>query len=182
MRDNLASKLLGCRMDYFESELMPGKMMFRCERLSATIQVGTCAGMWKEGNGGGAAPERLMRCRGCAVGAGHAGEGDASGHALRGTATCARCERSEFRLIGGNVCVSCRNREYEWVKGKNAKGGAPVRHPKLERGVVRYVVGGVVKRLARDRVTGTSELVVELLRDSPKRVLFGFGIGGRYGS
>jgi hypothetical protein len=144
--------------------------------------VKTCAGMWGEANKANAVPERLMRCRGCVVGARHAGAGDVNGHPLRGTGVCARCERSEFRLIGGNVCVSCRNREYEWVKGKNAKGSAPVRHPKLERGVVRYVVDGVARKLARDRVTGVSELVVELLRDSPKRVMFGFGIGGKYGS
>lgn len=165
-------------VDYFENPLLPGRKMFRCERLSASLQVSACAGMWTEANAAGAVPERLFRCRQCPLGAQHAGVGDANMSALRGTPICSRCHRTDLRLIGGNVCVSCTNRQYEWIKGRNAKGKAPVKHPDLVRRTVRYVAGGEVKVLSRPLTASTDELVVELLRDSPKRVVIARAWGG----
>jgi hypothetical protein len=165
-------------VDYFESELMPGQPMFRCDRLSASIRVVSCVGMWAEANSQGGVPERLFRCRACPVGAQHSGEGDASYHRLRGVSICARCHRTDLRLIGGNVCVGCKNREYEWVKGKNAKGQFPKLHPVLAKRRVVYAVGGEVRVLVRELTAGTDELVVELLRDSTRRVVMGLGRGG----
>jgi hypothetical protein len=78
-------------------------------------------------------------------------------------------------LIGGNVCVGCKNREYECLKGRNAKGKAPVKHPPLGRRSVRYVENGVVKVLVRSTSVSTDELVVELLRDSRSKVMLGRG-------
>lgn len=98
---------------------------------------------------------------------------------LRGTTICCRCHRTDLRLIGGNVCVSCQNRAYEWTKGRNAKGKAPVKHPPLVRRSVRYVCDGQVRVLARALTASADELVVELLRDSAKRVVIGRGcVGG----
>ena len=166
-------------VEYFENPLLPGKPMFRCDRLSASLQVASCAGMWNEANAGGHPPERLFRCLQCPLGAEHAGVGDANMSPLRGTTICSRCHRTDLRLIGGNVCVSCQNRAYEWLKGKNAKGKAPVKHPPLVRRSVRYVCGGEVRVLARNLTASSDELVVELLRDSPKRVVIGRGcVGG----
>lgn len=166
-------------VEYFESPLLPGRRMFRCERLSASLQVSACSAMWVEANAAGATPERLFRCRQCPLGAEHAGVGDANMSPLRGSGICSRCHRSDLRLIGGNVCVACKNREYEWLKGRNAKGSRPVKHPPLNRRVVRYVAGGEVRVLARPHTTSADELVVELLRDSAKRVLIGRSGGGR---
>lgn len=166
---------------YFESELMPGKPMFRCDRLMASLRVVSCAEMWREANAAGPMPERLFRCRGCSVGAAHAGEADASCHWLRGVPICARCTRTDLRLIGGNICVSCQNRQYEWVKGKNAKGQYPRLHPALARRRCVAVVGGVTRVVVRELTVGMEELVVELLRDSSRAVVFGLGVGGVYG-
>lgn len=169
-------------VSYFDSDLLPGRPMFRCEKLSASLQVSRCSAMWADANGKGPPPERVERCRGCAVGAAHAGAVDPSGHRLRASGACSRCHRTDLRLIGGNVCVSCQNREYEWVKGRNAKGKFPALHPPLDRRRVTALVGGKVKVVARERTTATLELVVELLRDSPDRVVFGMGRGRVYGA
>lgn len=168
-------------VNYFESELMPGKPMFRCDRLAASLRVASCAEMWREANASGQMPERLFRCRACPIGAAHAGESDASYHRLRGLTICSRCHRTDLRLIGGNVCVGCKNREYEWVKGKNAKGQFPKLHPVLARRRCTVLVGGSVRVLVRELTTATDELVVELLRDSGRAVVFGFGVGVVYG-
>lgn len=168
-------------VSYFESDLMPGRPMFRCDRLSASLQVSRCESMWREANGPGSCPERVQRCRACPVGAAHAGEVDASYHRLRGLTICSRCHRTDLRLIGGNICVGCKNREYEWVKGKNAKGQFPKLHPVLERRRCLVAVGGSVRVLERELTTAMDELVVETLRDSGRAVVFGFGLGVVYG-
>ena len=166
-------------VEYFENPLLPGKPMFRCERLTASLQVASCVGMWTEANAAGAPPERLFRCVKCPLGAKHAGVGDANMSPLRGATICSRCHRTDLRLIGGNVCVSCQNRSYEWQKGRNAKGKAPVKHPVLVRRSVRYVCDGQVRVLVRALTASADELVVELLRDSTKRVVIGRGcVGG----
>lgn len=165
-------------VDYFENPLLPGRKMFRCERLSASLQVSACSGMWQEANQKGAVPERLFRCRQCPLGATHAGVGDANMSPFRGAPICSRCHRTGMRLIRGNICVSCQNRAYEWVKGANAKGKAPVRHPALVRRAVRVMAGGEVSTVARALTASMDELVVELLRDSPKRVMIGRAGGG----
>ena len=163
---------------YFENPLLPGKAMFRCEKLSASLQVSVCAGMWEQANGAGSCVERLARCKQCVVGAGHAGADDVNMSPLRGSATCSRCHRTDLRLIGGNVCVGCKNREYEWINGRNARGKPPETHPVLERRCVRYSVGGEVKTLSRAHTASSGELVVELMRDQGKRVLLGRAVVG----
>lgn len=167
---------------YFESELLPGKPMLRCDRMSASLQVTRCASMWVEANESRVSPERVGRCQGCAIGAAHAGAKDPNYHRLRGSPTCARCQRTGLRLIGGNVCVSCKNREYEWGKGRNARGRFPVMHPDLARRQIVVLAGGVVRVVARELTAGTMELVVEVLRDSPDRVVFGLGRGRVHGA
>jgi hypothetical protein len=168
-------------IEYFESELLPGRPMFRCSRLAASLQVSRCASMWTEANGR-QAPERLERCRGCAIGAGHAGAENPAYHRLRGSTTCARCHRKDLRLIGGNLCVSCKNREYEWVNGRNRRGKFPMLHPAMARRRVTVLTGGRVRGVGRELTTSSLELVVELLRDSPDRVVFGLGRGRVYGA
>lgn len=163
-------------VEYFEFPEMPGKRAFKCEALRATLQVEACKGMWAQANTKGA-PERLHKCRQCPIGALHVGVSDAAMNALRGTATCSRCHRTDMRLIGGNICVCCMNRQYEWVKGKNGRGKFPVTHPPLAKRVARYVVAGQVKTITRQLTASMDELTIELLRDSDKRVVFGWGRG-----
>lgn len=158
--------------EYFELPELPGRQMFRCVKRQATLQVEACSGMWRSANERGA-PERLDQCRNCPLGAKHAGVGEISLSPLRGASICARCHTGTTRLIRKHLCVSCVNREYEYRKGRNARGTAPVTHPPLLALEIRYLAGDRPARLAIDAVSPT-ELVVAALRDSSKQVTFGF--------
>ncbi len=159
--------------EYFEHPLMPGKPMFRCDRTAASLRVEACGQMWGQANGQHP-PERLWKCRGCHLGAKHAGAEDAALNPIRGTTTCVRCERADMRLIHGLVCVSCANRAYEWRKGKNARGMPPKTHPPLVKVAIRYQTQGQTQTLERE-ATQARELVLELLKDCETRVVFGLG-------
>jgi hypothetical protein len=163
-------------IEYFEVPEMPGKRMFTCTAMRASLRVDACKEMWAKANAKDA-PERLHKCKQCPIGAMHVGVVDQAMNRVRGSATCSRCHRTDMRLIGGNICVCCKNREYEWVKGKNGRGKFPVTHPMLNKRVVRYVVAGEVRVLTRVLTASMDELTVELLRDCDKRVVFGLGRG-----
>lgn len=159
---------------YSENPLTPGRIYFDCDRLKAKLCVDTCSGMWRSANLEGH-PEREA-CKRCPIGAEHAGELFASTSHLAGTLTCARCHTPAGRLIGRMHCVSCKNREYEFVKGRNAKGSPPVKLACLARRSVRYVAGGKPCSLTLSRALDQDELIVATLRDSKHTVRFGFGV------
>lgn len=159
-------------IEYFEIPELPGQKMFRCEKRKASIRLTLCATMWTEGNRK-SCDDRYWLCRGCSIGAQHAGVGDATMSPLYATPICGRCGSGATRLIGGHLCVSCYNRSREWIKGRNARGNAPITHPDLHRIAIRYLAGGKPKTLARDHVVSSAELVVAALRDEPKQVTFG---------
>jgi len=160
------------RIDYFEIPEMPGKPMFRCEKRRASLLASSCKSMWQEGNRK-VCDDRFLLCRGCQIGAIHAGVGDATLSPLYATPTCARCGTGGMRLIGGHICVSCYNRSAEYKKGRNARGSAPINHPILYRIAIRYMAGGQVKTKTRDDAASSLELIVGALRDEPKQVTFG---------
>lgn len=158
-------------IEYFEMPEVPGSKMFRCAPLMATMSVNACSLRWRGASNKGA-PERLDRCRNCRVGARHAGASDASLSPLHGMSICGRCHSGATRLIRGHLCVSCYNREREYVKGRNARGKAPKLHPMLHHLAIRYRAGAVVKLLTMPHVVNTTELVIAALRDEPKQVTF----------
>lgn len=157
---------------YFTIEAAPGQQFFRCEPQRATLSTNSCAGMWREGNHMGL--EKRATCKRCEIGAMHAGEALASLSPLKGSLTCARCHRPALRLIHGHVCVSCKNREYELVKGCNAKGTRPVKLRALEPRRIWFIAGTVLTHLAMPRTIDRAELIVAALRDSSDRVRFAF--------
>lgn len=159
-------------VEYFSQPAVPGKAYFRCERYRATLSTESCAGMWRESNHDGL--EHRDRCRCCALGAEHAGEAGANLAALKGTLTCGRCHRPAMRLIKGHLCVSCKNREYEWIKGRNAKGSRPVHMTPLSPRRLYFREGEATRTLSMPLVADIDELIVAALRDSGKRVQFAF--------
>lgn len=163
--------MLAQKIAYFEMTELPGKLMFVCEKRKASLQVSACIEMWSCGHVKGS-PERFWACRGCTLGAQHAGASEATLSPLYATSICGRCEGTGARLIHGHICVSCYNRELEHRKGKNAKGNRPVMHPDLFRVSLRYATGGRVKVKSLERATGPHELVVAALRDEPEQVTF----------
>lgn len=156
-------------VDYVDQPAVPGTPHFRCDRLRAVLAVPRCASMWRQD---GATEGRA--CNHCSIGAEHAGLKDPNPSPLFGSKTCARCHRLKTRLIGKMLCVSCKNREYELLKGSNAKGTLPVKLQSLDRRRVTYFAGERVHTLVIDRSLDQDELIVAVLRDSPHRVAFGF--------
>jgi hypothetical protein len=140
--------------------------------MHATISVPQCATMWRAANGLNS--ELRRQCRGCALGADHAGERDANLSDIHNVKICARCRREAPRLIWGNICVSCRNREYEFLRGYNARGTPLTKLKALEPRQVRYIEGGAVRVRRSALSASVDELVVGTLRDAARRVMFGF--------
>ncbi|MEX3934834.1 hypothetical protein AB4Y32_24105 [Paraburkholderia phymatum] len=180
-------------VEYFEIDLMPGRRFFRCEPLRASISTDECERRWRAGNmlaevtaekraglGGSIdadfaqteASTRCLVCKGCGLGARHAGVPDANPSLLRGQSVCARCHRGATRLIGRRICISCYNRQRELFVGKNSKGTKPVKLAALDRRQITYVTAGEVKTLALERSADMDELVVSVLRDEPHSVRF----------
>lgn len=157
--------------EYFEIPELPGKRMFNCDRRRAMLQVERCSAMWEAAQVKDAS-ERYLLCRGCQLGAKHAGVTEATLSPLFASTICGRCHGTGARLICSHLCVSCYNRELEYVKGRTRRGRAPQNHPTLHRVSVRYAAGGKVKVRTMGRATGTSELVVAVLRDEPKQATF----------
>ena len=172
-------------MDYFTIEAAPGKRFFRCEAMRASLSIEACASMWRKtnhGDGGSPFPARPA-CRRCPLGAQHAGEAQASMSPVFGSGICARCHNGGLRLIGGMICVSCKNREYELARGANYRGKPPRRlagmPSRLARRAIRFMVGGHARDLEAQRTLDADELVVAALRDSRDRVRFGFHVEPR---
>lgn len=89
--------------------------LFTCPRHAGdlTITPATCAQMYRRGKR--AEPwDACARCRGCEIGAKHAGEIIVAEPAMR---ECLRCGRKARRLIGNRLCLSCYNRERELITG-----------------------------------------------------------------
>lgn len=136
----------------YREDVVPGKRHFECEKIRGTLDTGTCANRWL-----GAKKDReavrFMACRGCVIGEIHAtgvdplkalriaGERTIVGSPDEGR-RCTRCGRGGSRIVGGTLCVSCWNREREFVKKCNAKGKAPVNFAPLADRQVGIMVEG----------------------------------------
>jgi hypothetical protein len=153
----------------------PGRF-FRCQPYHATLSTTACANRWHTAQRAtGMAAARLERCRTCPIGAAHAGEVVTYFSPLYGRPICTRCGRgSERRMIlRGTLCISCVNRQYEFIRGKNAKGHPP--KIKLDRRTVRYAIGGAgVETLTVEHSAVLTEVMLTVLRKTRGGVSFGF--------
>ncbi len=168
-------------VEYVEIPQLPGRPHFRCDRQSATISVDACRSMWTAGNAAGS--ERCTACKGCSIGALHAGQQLANLSPLYGARICARCHRGATRLIEGHLCISCYNRQRELRVGRNAKGVAPIKAAaSLARRGLDYVRGTAWARLDLPLAADRIELMVAVLRDSRERVRFALHTPARAGN
>lgn len=110
----------------------------------------------------------------------HAGETAASLSPLKHTLICARCHRRANRLVGKHICVSCKNREYEWLKGRNAKGSKPVKLKALGPRTLRYLHGEELRTMHLPLSVDVEELIVAAIRDSANKIRFMFSSSIRW--
>jgi hypothetical protein len=162
---------------YVMDAAAPDLKMFRCEPYRATLSMKGCATRWREAQTAtGEAADRFAACRGCPIGAPHAGYAPIRYSAKFGTAICPRCGAGTTRMIGNRRCVSCYNREREMKAGRNARGNAPVElmERPLHTVEARLVVDGVVRRLRHRDSSGLTETMIQTLRTTKGELAFAF--------
>jgi hypothetical protein len=157
---------------------MPGATFFDCSRLHAGLTTRACTDMWRAANQ--ARSERHTACRSCFVGATHAGVSNASRSPIRNAMVCGRCGRGATRLIKKHLCVSCANRQYELIKGRNARGMVPTKLAPLAARRVLYMSNGRVHLIRSEHTTNSAELIIATLRDAVHTVAFAWpGVASR---
>lgn len=83
-----------------------------------------CAQNWRRGKT--AQPwDRNYPCRGCSIGAVHAGEAPPATDPQDDPRRCAYCGRTDMRLVCRSLCVSCANRVFELVRGRYRRVNPP---------------------------------------------------------
>jgi hypothetical protein len=162
--------------EYFEVEGFTGKY-FCCKRYG-TMSIASCTRNFTD------APRavkagRLEGCIGCQLGARHAGQPaatDPAGQEMTYRRVCVRCRRNgrestsrligRMRLVRGHtICVSCYNREREFLHGANAKGATPKKWAGLHAAYGAWLCD---KTVVRDRlptpVADNIEVALTLVR------------------
>jgi hypothetical protein len=144
---------------------------FRCLPYRATLSTKSCAERWnraqrtKEYDA-----DRFEKCRGCTLGAVHAGKPMVHYSGLYEKSICPRCRKFTNRMLGGTRCVSCYNREREFLSGKNAKGTAvSFRFDPRRIGVV---IDGARVEIREGHTGDAIELALGVLRIAPGKIVF----------
>lgn len=154
---------------------------FTCPRHPGDLTLTTigCASMWKRARAGKyESGESIQSCRGCLIGAQHAGmPAGADRHYGHVDMICLRCHREAQRRVRGVICVSCYNRELEFLKGRNAKGRKPVRVPAVHQESVTVIQHGVPRTVSVERVADPLEALLVVVRRTDEQVAFGWSGG-----
>jgi len=154
-----------------------GLKMFACAPYRATLSQGGCANRWREAQDAtGHRADSLASCRGCAIGAAHAGEEHVAYSPLYGVSICPACRRGAMRMIHNKLCVSCYNRRREMRTGKNARGNTPVELMERPLRPVEYIlqVNGKARRARAAAVGDLLEPMIQTLRTTKGIVGFAF--------
>lgn len=150
--------------------------LIRCDRLAATLTATSCAARYRLAE----EPARLLdpadpynRCRRCPTGAIQAGEPLLDANPLYHARLCIRCRGQASRLIGGELCPSCYNRQREWLIGRNAKGTRPTMAP-LQPRRLHFLADGQPQDRLVPRTADTIEAVVAVMRSVAGAIVIGF--------
>ena len=98
--------------------------LINCPKIAGGLRLSreSCANNYRRGKT--AEPWDIVHaCRGCSIGAQHAGE--AVPAVQEGRRCCSCGATNPTKLVFGCVCISCYNRILEAFKGSNAKGKEP---------------------------------------------------------
>lgn len=155
----------------YRTDLPPaGSRYFQCAPLRAVLNTKSCAERWQ-------AAAQGSTCHKCGVGRMHADD-HAPAKKRPGrrpvdneVRACTRCGRSDLRIVKKDaVCVSCFNRQREWVKGRNGRGTPPARFTPLHpvEVAVQHQDGTTELRLieARDAAEAVSRIGHDLREGS----------------
>jgi hypothetical protein len=146
--------------------------LFTCQRHPGNLKLtpAACAAAWTRARRNAEADQiRLAPCVGCQVGASNAGAKVRPAAPVQATASvlsCVRCGQSGGRrLVGSRLCVSCYNREREYLTGRNAKGGPCSHHVPLYCATVGSVgETGSVQPLQVDWIASPIEALLTIAR------------------
>ena len=83
---------------------------------------------------------------------------------------CPRCFRRADRLIKGDLCVSCYNRQREVRIGRDRKGARPGLTDRLHTVQVRVRRGKKSELVRFDGVTGLPEVMLRVVKADPASV------------
>jgi hypothetical protein len=145
---------------------------FRCTARQATLSVKGCAGLFTAAQSAkGVDADRFAPCRGCVIGAGHAGVPVTYFGHLYDTMICPRCGNGTTRMIHGRICINCYNREREVRVGKNARGSVP-KKLKLRPVSLGYAVDGEWRTFHAERAVSLGEVCAHLMRTTAGKLMF----------
>lgn len=156
------------KVEYFTIEGAPGKY-FHCEPYDATVSTAACAALYLDEK---AHPGTHPACRGCPIGAMHAGEKLPTARTLYKSKICPRCLRPSTRFVKG-LCISCINRQYEVERGRNARGKPPVKLQPLAPMAMALREDGRVVIAKVDLSSSLVEIILRALRTRPDVRAFG---------
>ncbi|WP_257828654.1 hypothetical protein [Burkholderia glumae] len=83
-------------------------------------------------------------------------------------------------MVNRHLCLSCYNRQREYLSGRNAKGTLPVMHPPLALHTVSYTAAGEPRTRTIEHATGRREVIAATLRDERDAVTFAEDIDRAY--
>ena len=165
-------------MTYQAHAVAPGMKFFGCDAYRATLSQTSCGERWRRAQTAtGYDADRVSLCRGCPIGAQHAGEKPVIYSQHFKSPVCPRCRKGATRMIGDRMCISCYNRSRELAVGKNARGNTPVRliaERPLHTVAFRLIVNGHSTRRSVPGVVDLLEPVLQTLRTTKGDVAFAF--------
>lgn len=162
-------------LEYEDVPAAPGLRMFVCTTWRAKLSTRGCADRWIEAQTAiSHRAEELAPCRGCPLGAGHAGHAFVALSAVFGKPICARCGGGGMRIVGGRLCVSCYNRRRELKLGVNGRGNVPVELMQRPLVAVEVIVevDGEVRRIQDPETSGLLESMIQILRTVRGEICF----------
>jgi hypothetical protein len=141
-----------------------------------------CAARWRTAQTAfGDAADRFAACRGCPIGAPHAGYAHVNYSPWYDVGICPRCAKGTTRMIGNRRCVGCYNRQREMKAGRNARGNLPIKllERPLRRVDLLLEVDGEARRFVDHESTGMLETIIQVLRATKGQIAFAFAGGGQ---
>jgi hypothetical protein len=169
-------------LEYSEEPWAPGLRLFQCETWRARLTTTACSVRWREAQVAvRERAEELAKCRGCPIGAGHAGYPPVGYSEVYQARICARCGRGSTRIISGRLCPSCYNRARELKLGLNGRGNAPVELMERPLVAVELIasVDGKMRRIRDPETSGPAETMFQILRTLKGKILFPCAPGWR---